>query len=141
MSGVFVNAGQMRVAALELATPLLAEAVVVGPERPWLGLLAWPNVEACRALLKCGPADVTQIIRSQAVRRRLAQAFAPHNRSEVGSSRRIARILLLSEPPSFETNEITAKGSINQKAVLANRSDDVARLFRADPDDDVILCE
>ena len=141
MSGVFVNAGQMRSAALELAAPLLAEAVVVGPDRPWLGLLAWPNIAACRALLKDDKADISQIVKSELIRGRLAEMFSKHNRSEAGSSRRIARLLLLSEPPSFDANEITAKGSINQKAVLTNRSGEVARLFSADPDDDVILCK
>ena len=45
---------------------------------------------------------------------------------------RIARCLLLTEPPSIDANEITDKGYLNQRAVLARRAALVERLH-ADP--------
>lgn len=45
-----------------------------------------------------------------------------------GSSNRIARAVLLSDPPSLDKGEITDKGSVNQRAVLQHRSALVAAL-------------
>ena len=41
--------------------------------------------------------------------------------SATGSANRVARLLLLSEPPSIDKGEVTDKGSINQRAVLKHR--------------------
>jgi feruloyl-CoA synthase len=38
-----------------------------------------------------------------------------------GSANRVARLLLLSDPPSIDKGEVTDKGSINQRAVLKHR--------------------
>jgi feruloyl-CoA synthase len=45
-----------------------------------------------------------------------------------GSANRIARLCLLSDPPTIDKGEITDKGSINQRAVLHHRPDTVAAL-------------
>jgi feruloyl-CoA synthase len=50
-----------------------------------------------------------------------------------GSSTMVARALLLDTPPSIDANEITDKGSLNQRAVLANRSALVADLYALHP--------
>jgi feruloyl-CoA synthase len=41
--------------------------------------------------------------------------------TSTGSASRIARAVLLSEPPSIDKGEVTDKGSINQRAVLKHR--------------------
>ena len=46
-----------------------------------------------------------------------------------GSSNRIARAILLAEPPSLDAGEITDKGSINQRAVLRHRAALVEELY------------
>jgi feruloyl-CoA synthase len=45
-----------------------------------------------------------------------------------GSANRVARLLLLADPPSIDKGEVTDKGSINQRAVLKHRADLVAAL-------------
>jgi len=47
-----------------------------------------------------------------------------------GSSNRIARLMVLDEPPSLDGGEITDKGTINQKAVLARRAGLVDKMYR-----------
>ena len=37
--------------------------------------------------------------------------------------------MLLEEPPSIDLNEITDKGSINQRAVLTRRANEVEALY------------
>ncbi len=49
-------------------------------------------------------------------------------KSATGSANRIARLILLSEPPTIDKGEITDKGSINQRAVLTHRADTVEAL-------------
>ena len=61
-----------------------------------------------------------------------AERLAAFNRSGGGSSERFKRILLLADPPSLDSGELTDKGSINQRAALTLRAADVAELY-ADP--------
>ena len=49
-------------------------------------------------------------------------------RNATGSANRIARMCLLSEPPTIDKGEITDKGSINQRAVLTHRAETVTKL-------------
>ena len=42
-------------------------------------------------------------------------------KTATGSASRVARMVLLSEPPSIDKGEVTDKGSINQRAVLKHR--------------------
>jgi feruloyl-CoA synthase len=55
-----------------------------------------------------------------------------------GSSTYAARALLMAEPPSIDANEITDKGYINQRAVLARRAALVERLYAESRDAAVI---
>jgi feruloyl-CoA synthase len=49
-----------------------------------------------------------------------------------GSSQCPTRALIEPEPPSADAGEITDKGYINQRAVLARRAASVATLYAAD---------
>jgi feruloyl-CoA synthase len=42
---------------------------------------------------------------------------------------RVARVLLMADPPSMDKSEATDKGSINQRAVLNNRAALVDELY------------
>jgi len=46
-----------------------------------------------------------------------------------GSANRVARALVLLDPPSIDKGEITDKGSINQRAVLTHRAALVQALY------------
>ena len=47
--------------------------------------------------------------------------------------------LLLAEPPNLDAGEITDKGYINQRACLQRRAAEVARLYSAELDPEVIV--
>ena len=55
-----------------------------------------------------------------------------------GSSARITRIAVLRAPPSLEAGELTDKGSINQRAVLARRAGLIEALYAA-PEGSVLV--
>jgi feruloyl-CoA synthase len=54
-----------------------------------------------------------------------------------GSANRVARLLLLPEPPSIDKGEVTDKGSINQRAVLKHR-DALVQDFHHDAHDQLL---
>jgi feruloyl-CoA synthase len=56
-----------------------------------------------------------------------------------GSANRVARAIVLEEPPHIDRGEVTDKGSINQRAVLSHRAALVERLYADVPDAQVIL--
>ena len=52
---------------------------------------------------------------------------------EGGSSTYPARLLVMTEPPSIDANEITDKGYMNQRAVLERRAALVEKLYSDEP--------
>ena len=58
-----------------------------------------------------------------------------------GSSTFVARAMVLEDPPSMEAREITDKGSINQKAVLAHRAALVDELYSPSPSPRVLIAD
>ncbi len=142
-TGTWVNVGPLRIAALNAAAPLIQDAVVTGHDREFIGLLAWPNVAAAKEICTdpAGNDSTEVLLNAPEVRAHLKAGLAQHNATHSGSSTRIARVLLLAEPPSVDAHEITDKGYINQAAVLARRADLVDRLYADPPAGDVIVVD
>ncbi|HKE18024.1 MAG TPA: feruloyl-CoA synthase [Kofleriaceae bacterium] len=140
-SGTWVIVGALRVACVGACDPLILDAVVTGHDRAHAGLLLFPNLATCRAAVGA-PADAAdaEVLADLGLRRRIAEALASVGRAG-GSSGRVARAILLSEPPSLDGSEITDKGYINQRAVLDRRADRVELLYRDPPADEVILID
>jgi len=63
------------------------------------------------------------------VRMKFAERLDTLAASSPGSSTRIVRLILMAEPPSMDKGEMTDKGSINQRSVLANRAALVEELY------------
>jgi len=143
MSGTWVAAGHVRLAAIAAGAPVVQDAVVTGHDRAEIGLLIFPNPAGCRAVAKGAPADapLDDLIRRPEVRDCLIAGLARHNAENPGSSTRVARVLLMTEPPSVDGNEITDKGYINQRGVLSRRAALVERLYNDDGAADIIVID
>jgi feruloyl-CoA synthase len=50
-----------------------------------------------------------------------------------GSSNHVARAIIMTEPPRIDLSEVTDKGSINQRAVIAARGDLVEAIYSVTP--------
>jgi feruloyl-CoA synthase len=139
-TGTFVHVGSLRTDAIAAATPVIQDALVTGQDRCSIGLLAWPNLHACRQLVGNSDATFDEVVKHPAVIACLRRGIEAHNR-ECGeaSSRRIARVMLMVEPPSIDGHELTDKGYINQRAGLERRAALVERLYADPPADDVIV--
>ncbi|AMU93841.1 hypothetical protein AOA14_04390 [Sphingopyxis terrae subsp. terrae NBRC 15098] len=122
-SGTYVTVEALRVALLAACGPHVAEAVICGLNRPYPSALLW---------LRAGENGTE-------TRAAIASAIATFNASQSGAARRIGAALILNEPPSFETGEVTVKGNVAQRVVRERRSADVDRLYAARPDADVMI--
>jgi feruloyl-CoA synthase len=135
-TGTFVRVGVVRTALLS-AIPVLSEAVLAGENRDYLSALAWVNAAEAARVLGEDLHQAPDLIRSEPLRKHLAQALAEHN-DAAGSSARVERLVVLIEPASLDEGEITDKGYVNQRKVLARRAGLVELLY-ADPVPDGVI--
>ena len=139
-TGTFVQVGPLRTDAIAAASPVVHDALVAGQDRAYIGLLAWPNLHACRQLIGNADASFEDVVKHPAVIDCVRKGLEAHNAAAGGaSSLRIGRVLLMTEPPSIDGNELTDKGYINQRAGLDRRAALVERLYADPPADDVIV--
>jgi feruloyl-CoA synthase len=115
-TGTWVHVGPLRARFIEHFAPLVRDVVFAGEGRSELGALIFPagNPSREELLLKLKTLEST------------------------GSSNRVARAIVLEEPPSLDAGEATDKGSINQRAVLARRKGIVEELYRNPPSEKVL---
>jgi len=106
-TGTWVHVGPLRAAFIAHFAPMVRDVVIAGENRSELGALVFPtetfNAREFESKLKTLPST--------------------------GSSNRIARAVVLDEPPSLDAGEMTDKGTINQKAVLKRRRAVVEKLY------------
>jgi feruloyl-CoA synthase len=129
-TGTFVRVGAVRTALLS-AIPVLADAVLAGENREYLCALAWLNQAEARALLREQPEPDGELITHEGLRAHLARALADLG-GGAGSAARVQRLLVMARPASLDDGEITDKGYLNQRRVLARRAALVDLLY-ADP--------
>jgi feruloyl-CoA synthase len=129
-TGTWVSFGPLRAKILAAAAGYAQDVVITGHDRECAGALVFPNLAMCRELAGAGmdtpPRDV---VAAPAVVRKFQEILADLTRESTGSSTFVARVILLDEPPSLDAREITDKGSLNQKAILENRSALVDELY------------
>jgi feruloyl-CoA synthase len=139
-TGTWVQTGTVRTDALTAISPLAQDAAVTGEGRAELGLLLFLNRAECARALALDPDVSFEALAANAqLRGILRQRLDAYNRNNRGSSRRIPRFMIMTEPPSVSGHEITDKGYLNQRAVLDRRAELVEALYAAGPRNDVIL--
>jgi feruloyl-CoA synthase len=130
-SGVFVSVGPLRARAVLAGAPYVQDLVVAAPDRECLGLLVFPRLPECRQLAGMDEsASVAQVLASPAVRDWFASWLQQLNRDATGNATRLEWLALQEQPPSIDRGEITDKGSLNQRAVLQWRAEQVEALYR-----------
>lgn len=139
-SGTWVSVGPMRARLVAACAPLVRDCVLAGPDRNELTAILIIDPQACRTLAGLpATATLTDIARHPAVRAALQTSLDRLAAEPGGSSTRVRRALVLESAPSIDTGEITDKGSINQRAVLAHRLAEVAALYADPPPPEVIV--
>ena len=106
-TGTWVHVGPLRNKFIAHFAPYVRDVVIAGEGRAELAALVFPAMPFPPGKFEA-----------------LLKTF-----ESTGSSNRIARAVVLEEPPSLDAGEMTDKGSINQKAVLKRRAGLVAELY------------
>jgi feruloyl-CoA synthase len=132
-SGTWVSAGPLRAAILNHFLPFVRDVVITGHNRDELGMIIFPNIDACRTL--CGDlasngnvAEAVIVGQPAVVKhfRNLLEIFA---KNATGTSNRITRAIIAKEPPSLDLGEVTDKGNLNQGKILERRTALVEELY------------
>ena len=140
-TGSWVSVGPLRAAFIAHFAPLVRDVVLAGADRNEVTALIFPDLDACRKIAARLPADASAplLLADQDVMEAFARLIDTFAAASTGASSRVTRAVLLAEPPSLDIGEMTDKGSINQRAVLAHRSGIVEELYAAVPAPRVIV--
>jgi feruloyl-CoA synthase len=123
-TGTWVSVVAIRNQLIGGLAPLVRDVVVAGHDRDFVTAIVVADPE------HAGRPDL-----AEAVGARLAALAA----AATGSSNRVERVAILPDAPSLEAGEITDKGSLNQRAVLARRAALVDALYAEPPAPPVIV--
>jgi feruloyl-CoA synthase len=132
-NGSWVLTGELRSLVLS-AAPAIADLVIAGHDRDDIRLLVWAT-DAVRSELAARAGASLEA----ALKARIAEELAAYNAANGGATRRIAAFSILTEAPSLGAGEVTDKGYVNQRAMLANQADTVEDLYAAAPSARVVV--
>ncbi|MEZ4848696.1 MAG: AMP-binding protein [Bacteroidia bacterium] len=112
-SGTWVSVGSLRTNFIKAANGLIQDLVITGHDRAYLGAIVFPDPNVEKTDLK----------------EELGKVLEEFAKKSKGSSTLIKKILVAPFTLSAENNEVTDKGSINQRAVLTNRAEYVEMIY------------
>ena len=140
-TGTWVNAGPLRIRVLAAFAGLLQDAVISGPNRDEIAVLAFPDVARARAIATdvAPGADLAAVLASPLLREHVSRVLASLDAGATGSATRVARLAFLADPPALDAGEITDKGSLNARAVLARRAAFADAAHAPECDDTIVL--
>ncbi|MBQ0932718.1 feruloyl-CoA synthase [Ideonella sp. 4Y16] len=139
-TGTFVSVGPLRAKVIAEGHPCIQDAVVTGLNRDEIGLLVFPRIDEVRKLAGLHDGVPFPDVLHQPVVRAFFQGVADRLwAAGTGSANRPARMHVLAEPAQIDKGEITDKGSINQRAVLAARAPLVEALYEGRDSDPFLI--
>lgn len=129
-TGTWVSVGVLRAKFITEAQGLIQDVVITGHDRPFVGAIVFPELNYCRRLagLKMGT-SLEQIVSNPVVLAALDDLLERFAKQSTGSSTLIKRAVFADFQLSMDKGEITDKGSINQRQVLANHPDLVEKIY------------
>jgi feruloyl-CoA synthase len=129
VTGTFVSVGPMRAKIIAAGAPYLQDAVITGLNQRDVGAILIPAlIPARRALGLSDTASLADVATHPKMRAAMQDMLNKLAKDSTGSASRVARAVVLTDPPNIDKGEITDKGSINQRAVLKERSELVEAL-------------
>jgi feruloyl-CoA synthase len=129
-SGTWVSVGPLRLKILSHFAPFVQDVVLTGHDRDDVGMLIFPDWNACRSLCpEASHGSTAEILGQEAVRARFQSLLESLAKKSTGNSNQVVRAVLVEEPPSLDAGEVTDKGSLNQRAVLELRAGIVEQLY------------
>ncbi len=127
-TGTFVSVGPLRGKIIAAGAPYIQDVVLTGINLKEVGAMVFPTPKVRELAGLPDSAPLADVLSAPAVLAHFQKVVNELAATSTGSANRIARLCLLSEPPTIDKGEITDKGSINQRSVLHHRADTVAGL-------------
>lgn len=124
-TGTWVSVGTLRLRLVSALSPYVRDIVIAGHDRDAITMLVFPS-------------DPGAALAPDALATRIREVLQSLRAEGGGSSQTPVRALVLTEPPSADAGEITDKGYMNQRAVLARRAAEVELLYASTPHPRVI---
>ncbi len=127
-TGTFVSVGPLRGKVMAAGAPYIQDVVITGINTSEVGAMVFPSPTVRSLSGLPASASMHDVLDDPAVLAHFQQVVNTLAATATGSATRVARLCLLADPPTLDRGEVTDKGSINQRAVLAHRADTVAQL-------------
>ncbi|MBP6156164.1 MAG: feruloyl-CoA synthase [Polaromonas sp.] len=127
-TGTFVSVGPLRAKIIAAGAPYIQDVVLTGINLKEVGAMVFPSAKVRELSGMDANVPLADVLASDKVVAHFQNVINDLSKTATGSASRIARMCLLAEPPTIDRGEVTDKGSINQRAVLAHRADTVAKL-------------
>jgi len=124
LTGTWVQAGRLRLAALENLRGLVQDVVICGHDRGEIGLFIFPKPGQVHGDNTSEGAVIDPELQMAVETRLRGMAKA-----SAGSAKRITRAIILAELPSLKDSEVTDKGSLNVRKIITRRADLLERLY------------
>lgn len=122
LTGTWVRAAALRLELLARLAPLAQDLVVCGADRSQIGVMVVPSAQA-----RQDTSDDSGLLVGAALSEALRRGIG--DQKGQGSSTRVARMVVLAEPPSIGDGEVTAKGNLNFARLLKRRAALLDRLY------------
>jgi feruloyl-CoA synthase len=120
-TGTFVSVGPMRSKVIAAGAPYVQDVVLTGLNLKEVGAMIFPTQHVRTLSGLPASAPMAEVLNHPDVVEHFQHVIDELAKTATGSATRIARAILLSDPPSIDLGEITDKGSINQRMVLKHR--------------------
>ncbi len=142
-TGTWVNMASVRGATVRGLAPLVRDMVLTGLDLPHIGALLFLDYDACRAEFPelAEEEDTVKIATHAPLVERIQHGLNELARQATGSSTLVKRAIILETPPSPDHNEITDKGSLNQRAVMAFRKAECDALYASEIPANVLVAD
>ena len=124
-TGTWVSVGVLRLKLVSAFAPYAQDVVLTGHDRDEIGALIFPS-------------SVCAQLSADALAAKIGAVLAGLQAQGGGSSQTPTRALILTEAPNADAGEITDKGYVNQRAVLARRAAEVELLYSETPQPSVV---
>jgi feruloyl-CoA synthase len=120
-TGTFVSVGPLRAKIIAAGAPYVQDAVITGLNMKEVGAMLFTTAKVRELADLPASAPLKVVLMHPKVLAHFQTLLNQLAENATGSANRVARLLLLPEPPSIDKGEVTDKGSINQRAVLKHR--------------------
>ena len=137
-TGTWVHVGLLRSQMIAAGHGLIQDVVITGHDNEFIGAIVIPGLDSCRMIAGLSGSTPEVLISHPAVRHELQKILNELAGKSTGSATLIERAVFADFTLSLDRGEITDKGSINQKMIIQNHPEVVARLYAAEMDESIV---